>query len=238
METIGTMASGIAHDFNNLLSVIAGHLDIIASTPTTKENPIDESLEHIRSATEQAANLTRQLLAFSRREDSDLEPYAISDIVVEALQLLRPVIPPSTKLVKQIVAKSIVNVDVAQLHQVMANLFANAVYAMDGKGELTVTLKESELTKQNLLVKKGKKPGKYAVLSVSDTGCGIEVDTITKIFDAFFTTKPVGVGIGLGLSMTQGIVERHNGFLSVKSKVNKGTTFELYFPVMDNRSRL
>ena len=238
METIGTMASGIAHDFNNLLSVIAGHLDIIASTPTTKENPIDESLEHIRSATGQAANLTRQLLAFSRREDSDLEPYAISDIVVEALQLLRPVIPPSTKLVKQIVAKSIVNVDVAQLHQVMANLFANAVYAMDGKGELTVTLKESELTKQNLLVKKGKKPGKYAVLSVSDTGCGIEVDTITKIFDAFFTTKPVGVGIGLGLSMTQGIVERHNGFLSVKSKVNKGTTFELYFPVMDNRSRL
>ena len=185
----------------------------------------------------QAANLTRQLLAFSRREDSELEPYAISDIVVEALRLLRPVIPSSTKLVKQIAAKSIVNVDVAQLHQVMANLFANAVYAMDGKGELKVTLKETELTQQDLLVKRGQNAGRYAVLSVSDTGCGIAVDTITKIFDAFFTTKPVGVGIGLGLSMTQGIVERHNGFISVESTVNEGTTFELYFPVMGNNSR-
>lgn len=237
METIGTMASGIAHDFNNLLSVIAGHLDIIASTPTANKNPFEESLEHIRSATVQAANLTRQLLAFSRREDSELEPYAISDIVVEALRLLRPVIPSSTKLVKQIAAKSIVNVDVSQLHQVMANLFANAVYAMDGKGELKVTLKETELTQQDLLVKRGQNAGRYAVLSVSDTGCGIAVDTITKIFDAFFTTKPVGVGIGLGLSMTQGIVERHNGFISVESTVNEGTTFELYFPVMGNNSR-
>ena len=212
-------------------------IDIIASTPTANVNPFEESLEHIRSAAEQAANLTRQLLAFSRREDSELEPYAISDIVVEALRLLRPVIPSSTKLVKQIAAKSIVNVDVSQLHQIMANLFANAVYAMDGKGELKVTLKETELTQQNLLVKRGQNAGRYAVLLVSDTGCGIEVDTITKIFDAFFTTKPVGVGIGLGLSMTQGIVERHNGFISVESTVNEGTTFELYFPVMGNNSR-
>ena len=150
--------------------------------------------------------------------------------------MLRPVIPSSTKLVKQIAAKSIVNVDVAQLHQVMANLFANAVYAMDGKGELKVTLQETELTQQDTLVKKGQNAGRYAALTVSDTGCGIETDTITKIFDAFFTTKPVGIGVGLGLSMTQGIVERHNGFISVESKVNEGTTFELYFPVMDNNS--
>ncbi|MDH3960753.1 MAG: ATP-binding protein, partial [Desulfuromonadales bacterium] len=237
METVGTMASAIAHDFNNLLSVIAGHLDIIASTPASKENPFEGSLEHIRSATGQAANLTRQLLAFSRKEDSELEPCAISDIVIEALRMLRPIIPASTKLVKQISAKSIVAVDVAQLHQVMANLFANAVYAMDGKGELKVTLKETELTPQDLRVKRGQNAGKYAVLSVSDTGCGIEIDTITKIFDAFFTTKPVGVGIGLGLSMIQGIVERHNGFISVESTVNEGTTFDLYFPVMGNNSR-
>jgi signal transduction histidine kinase len=223
LETIGTMASGI--------------VDIIASTPTSKKNPFEESLEHIRSATRQAANLTRQLLAFSRREDSELEPYVFSDIIVEALRMLRPVIPSSTKLVKQIAAKSIVNVDVSQLHQVMANLFANAIYAMDGKGELKVILKETELTPQDLLVKRGQHAGRYAVLSVSDTGCGMEVDTITKIFDAFFTTKPVGVGIGLGLSMTQGIVERHNGFISVESTVNEGTTFELYFPVMGNNSR-
>jgi signal transduction histidine kinase len=237
METVGTMASGIAHDFNNLLSVIAGHLDIIASTPASKENPFEGSLEHIRSATGQAANLTRQLLAFSRKEDSELEPCAISDIVIEALRMLRPIIPASTKLVKQISAKSIVAVDVAQLHQVMANLFANAVYAMDGKGELKVTLKETELTPQDLRFKRGQNAGKYAVLSVSDTGCGIEIDTITKIFDAFFTTKPVGVGIGLGLSMIQGIVERHNGFISVESTVNEGTTFDLYFPAMGNYSR-
>ena len=230
------MAIGIAHDFNNLLSVIAGHLDIIASTPASKGSPFEGSLEHIRSATGQAANLTRQLLAFSRKEDCELEPYAISDIVAEALRMLLPVIPSSTKLIKQIAAKSIVNVDVAQLHQVLANLFANAVYAMDGKGELAVTLKETELTQQDLLVKRGHNAGWYAVLSVSDTGCGMEVDTITKIFDAFFTTKPVGVGIGLGLSMTQGIVERHNGFISVESTVNEGTTFEIYFPVMGNNS--
>lgn len=237
METIGTMTSGIAHDFNNLLSVITGHLDIIANSPTAEENPFEESLEHIRSATERAANLTRQLLAFSRREESVLEPYIISDIVVEALRLLGPVIPSSTNLVKQITAKSIVNVDVGQLHQVMANLFANAVYAMDGKGELKVTLIETELTQKDPLVKKGQNAGRYAVLTVSDTGAGIETDTITKIFDAFFTTKPVGIGIGLGLSMTQGIVERHNGFISVESSVNEGTTFELYFPVVDNNSR-
>ena len=237
METIGTMASGIAHDFNNLLSVITGHLDIIEITPAAKENPFEESLEHIRSATERAANLTRQLLVFSRREESVLEPYVISDIVIEALRLLRPVIPSSTNLVKQITANSIVNMDVGQLHQVMANLFANAVYAMDGTGDLKVTLQETELTQQDTLVKKGRNAGRYAALTVSDTGCGIETDTITKIFDAFFTTKPVGVGIGLGLSMTQGIVERHNGFISVESKVNEGTTFELYFPVMDNNSR-
>ena len=231
------MAIGIAHDFNNLLSVIAGHLDIIASTPASKGSPFEGSLEHIRSATGQAANLTRQLLAFSRKEDSELEPYVISDIVIEPLRMLNPVIPQSTKLVKHIAAKSIVNVDVSHLHQVMANLFANAIYAMDGKGELKVTLKETELTQQDLLVKRGQDAGRYAVLLVSDKGCGIEVDKISKIFDAFFTTKPVGVGSGLGLSMTQGIVERHNGFVSVESTVSERTTFELYFPVMGNNSR-
>jgi signal transduction histidine kinase len=236
MEAIGTMASGIAHDFNNLLSIITGHLDIIATNPTANKNSFEGSLEHIRSATERAANLTRQLLAFSRREEGKLEPCVISDIVVDALRLLHPVIPSSTNLVKQITAKSIVNLDVGQLHQVMANLFANTIYAMDGKGELKVTLKETELTQQDQPVKKGKNAGRYAVLIVKDTGCGIEADTITKIFDAFFTTKPVGIGIGLGLSMTQGIVERHKGFISVESKVNEGTTFELYFPIMDNYS--
>jgi signal transduction histidine kinase len=106
---------------------------------------------------------------------------------------------------------------------------------MDGKGVLKVNLKEAELTSQDLLVNRGQKAGRYAILSVSDTGCGIDAETINTIFEAFFTTKPVGVGIGLGLSMVHDIVERHNGFITVESKVDEGTTFEVYFPAISNK---
>jgi signal transduction histidine kinase len=235
METIGIMAGGIAHDFNNLLSIIAVNLELIESSPDTKNSHFSKSFEYIKSATEQAANLTSQILTFSRKESSKLEPHAFSAVIDEALQLLRSAIPASIEIVKDVSTESIIEADSTQLQQVMANLLTNAVYAMDGKGVLKVNLKEAELTSQDLLVNRGQKAGRYAILSVSDTGCGIDAETINTIFEAFFTTKPVGVGVGLGLSMVHDIVERHNGFITVESKVDEGTTFEVYFPAISNK---
>lgn len=231
MEAVGNMASSIAHDFNNLLTAIVGNLEIINILPEPKSRELTRSLDNIRDVTEQAANITKQLLAFSRKEYDELTPHVFTAVIDEAFQLLHRTIPPSVEVVKNFTAESIVDADVTQLKQVVANLCSNALHAMNGQGVLKVSVTEEALTGEHPLMEQGREPGQYAVLSVVDTGCGIGNDIITKIFDPFYTTKPVGEGVGLGLSVVQNALLRHNGFVTVESKIDQGTAFKVYLPV-------
>jgi CheY-like chemotaxis protein/two-component sensor histidine kinase len=231
MEVIGTMAGGIAHDFNNLLTIISGNLEFIEHQHDIEDH-LKENLEHIRIATERAKQLTKQILTFSRRNECELVPTIFSVAIDEALRLLCSTTPVTVEIIKAVDNGAIINADMTQLQQVLINLCTNSVYAMNEKGVLRVSLEEVEFELGALHLSPHQKAGRYAMLSVSDTGCGMEQMTVSKIFDPFFTTKDVGEGTGMGLSVVHGIVEHHDGFISVESKPGEGSTFNIYFPVI------
>ncbi len=231
MEAVGTMAGGIAHDFNNLLSIISGNIDIIQY----KNNPgshSEENIDHIKSATNRAKNLVAQILAFSRQEECELIPVDLSIAIDEALNLLRSTTPTTVEIMSSVNNKSVfINTDTTQFHQIIINLCTNAVHAMNEKGLLSILLEEVELPNKEMITIPERKAGRYAKLTISDTGTGMEKDILDRIFDLFFTTKGVGEGTGMGLSMIHGIVEQHGGFITVDSTPGLGTTFNVYFPV-------
>ena len=233
MEAIGTMAGGIAHDFNNLLSIINGNLDIIQRN-AQHVAPSDLNFEHINMATQRASELIKQILAYSRQEKHELIPVDLSAAASDALRLLRSTLPSSIDINSELEVQSIyVNADETQLQQVIINLCTNAVHAMQEKGLLQVRLDEASLTTSDFLEENDRQAGRYARLTITDTGCGIDTKTMKKIFDPFFTTKPVGIGTGMGLAVVHGIVQQHGGFIRVTSKPGEGTTFKIYFPVIE-----
>ncbi len=232
MEAIGTMAGGIAHDFNNLLAIIGGNIDVIQYKHNAG-NYSKESVEHIKKATTQAKNLVMQILAFSRQEEHKLVPVDLSMVVGEVLKLFRSTIPATVEIVTTIdVGTIIIKANTTQLQQIFINLCANAVHAMDEKGLLRINLEELELTTQEIPQFTDHQTGRYAKLSISDTGSGMGPETIDRIFDPFFTTKGVGFGTGMGLSVVHGLVEQHGGFITVDSTPEHGTTFNIYFPTI------
>jgi PAS domain S-box-containing protein len=233
MEAIGTLAGGIAHDFNNVLAAISGYTELAKWEMT--ENPVaTEYLSAVLQGTKRATDLVRQILAFSRRQELERKPLLLQAVLEEALKLLRATIPSSVEFAVSIIP-DLPNVmaDATQLHQIVMNLCTNAAHAMkDRPGRLTVRLEKFQVEPEMVSALPGLQTGPHVRISVSDTGHGMDETTLSRIFEPFFTTKPPGEGTGLGLSVVHGIMQSHEGAVSVESRVGEGTTFHLYFPAL------
>ena len=232
MEAIGTLAGGIAHDFNNILGIILGNAEL-AIDDVPEWNPARLNLEEIRTASSRAKEVVRQLLSFARKTRLEKKPTNIIPIVKESIQLLRSSIPTSIEF-RQNITKDVDTIlsDPTQINQVLINLCTNAGHAMPDGGILEVSLKNRELDEDAVAQYPELNPGRYVNLIVSDTGNGIPKDKIDRIFDPYFTTKKVGKGTGMGLAVVHGIVKGHNGIITVESELGKGTTFNIFFPVI------
>jgi signal transduction histidine kinase/ActR/RegA family two-component response regulator len=230
MEAVGRLAGGVAHDFNNLLTVIRGYSELIVMT-VDQNASVRAHAEEVLKAADRAKSLTSQLLTFSRKQVLDLRIVKLNEVVANVEKLLRRLIGEDIELVT-ILGPNLVSVkaDPSQLEQVLMNLAVNARDAMPKGGTLTIETAEIGLdetfTRQHLDFH----PGHYCVLSVTDTGCGMNKDTISKLFEPFFTTKKPGKGTGLGLSIVHGIVKQSHGHILVSSTPGVGTTFTIYLP--------
>ncbi len=236
MEAIGTLAGGIAHDFNNILSAIMGYSEL--AELKLSENPtVARHLAEILSASERAKELVQQILTFSRKTEQQKQPLQISQIVTEALKLLRSSIPSTINIEQNISSNSFTLADPTQIQQIVMNLCTNAYHAMrETGGTLTVSLTETELISEKTCLAKQMLPGSYSNLVISDTGIGMSNEIKAKIFDPYFTTKGVGEGTGLGLAVVHGVVESHAGRIEVESKPGKGTTFHIFLPVYKGKA--
>ncbi len=227
MESIGTLAGGIAHDFNNILSAIIGFTELAMMRNKEGDKGLQDDLEQVRMSADRATSLVRQILTFSRKNPQKRQPLQISLIVKEALKLLRASIPSTIEIRQEIISPAVVLADPTQVHQLIMNLCTNAYHAMENGGVLGVTLKEIMIDGDAELV-----PGRYVMLSVSDTGCGMEKVIVDRFFEPYFTTKEVGKGTGLGLAVVHGIVKSYNGRITVVSEQGHGTTFIVYLPIV------
>jgi two-component system, cell cycle sensor histidine kinase and response regulator CckA len=231
LEALGTLAGGIAHDFNNLLSAIMAYADLIKLAP---DNPkqVHSYITELRTVSERAAGLVRQILAFSRRQKQELKPLQLTDVIVDALKLLRAALPATIEIRAQLdPATPLVMADAGQIHQILMNLGTNAAHAMQaGQGQLVIGLEPVELPQSLPNSRPHLHQGRAARLTVSDTGSGMDAATMERIFEPFFTTKAPGEGTGLGLAVVHGIAVQHNAAISVQSQPGQGTRFELHFP--------
>ncbi|HBA72392.1 MAG: hypothetical protein A2X82_07110 [Geobacteraceae bacterium GWC2_55_20] len=230
MESIGTLAGGVAHDFNNLLTVICGY-GFMIKTRLAPDDPQMVMIDQILSSSDRAAQLTRGLLTFSRKQAFDPKPVELNDIVGRVEKLLGRLIGADVEFITKLSEQSLrLLADEGQIEQVLMNLAVNARDAMPEGGSLIITTEEKREEHYSFhgLIK----PGNYAIINVSDTGCGMDENTRAKIFEPFFTTKELGRGTGLGLAIVYGIVKQHNGFINVYSEPGKGTTFKIHLPLI------
>lgn len=233
MEAIGTLAGGIAHDFNNLLGVILGNAEMARCECRTGSNLAGE-LDDVIEASHRATGLVKQILAFSRQAEAERIPLQPASIVKKAMKMLRPSIPSTIEIQQNIAAStSLILADPTQIHQILMNLCTNAFHAMENTGgKIEVSLKEVELSSEDLRKEPEVKPGRFIQLTVEDSGPGIAPEVQDKIFDPYFTTKEVGKGTGMGLSIVHGIVKSSGGFLSFASEVGRGTMFHVFYPII------
>jgi PAS domain S-box-containing protein len=225
MEAVGTLAGGIAHDFNNLLQAVQGYAGLLMLDKSDSD-PGYRELREICRAVERGGELSRRLLTFSRNVESRTLPLDLNLQVRQARELLERVIPKMIDIKIRLARElEIIEADPTQIDQILMNLGVNARDAMSAGGELTIST-------ENVTREEDPNPGKYVLLAVSDTGQGMDKETLEHIFEPFYTTKEVGHGTGLGLAMVYGIVKNHNGFIECRSTPGKGTTFRLYFPAI------
>jgi two-component system cell cycle sensor histidine kinase/response regulator CckA len=230
METVGRLAGGIAHDFNNILTVIKGYTQLLLSE-LNEDHPLRENLKEIKKSTERAEDLTRQLLAFSRRQVMEMKVIDLNHLIKNLEKMLCRVIGEDIELTTFLTDDlGRVKTDPAQIEQVILNLAVNARDAMPSGGKLTLETNNVELDKDYARTHISVAPGHYVMLSVSDTGCGMTPEVKDRIFEPFFTTKVKGKGTGLGLSTVYGIVKQSGGNIWVYSEPDKGTAFKIYLP--------
>ena len=233
MQAVGQLAGGVAHDFNNILTAIIGHCDLMLMRHTPGDSDYDD-IQQIKSNSNRAAGLTRQLLAFSRQQTLRPQVLQLPDVVSEVSHLLKRLLGETVQLVvKHGRNLGPVRADPGQLEQVIVNLAVNARDAMASSGGGTLTI-QTYAVKADQVAELGSEIlpiADYSALSVSDTGCGIPANVLGKVFEPFFTTKEVGKGTGLGLSTVYGIVKQSGGFIFADSKVGEGTRFVIYLPV-------
>ncbi|MCD4775065.1 MAG: response regulator [Candidatus Aegiribacteria sp.] len=233
MEAIGTLAGGIAHDFNNILQAVFGYTDL-ASASLSEDDPGFCYVKEIRKSAERAADLTRQLLAFGRRQILMSRDINLNDLINELLKMLERLISENIKFEFIPCGKSgTVHADTGQIEQVITNLCVNARDAMPEGGSLTIETENILVIEDYCRNYPWTKHGSYMLLTVTDTGCGMDEDTCKVIFEPFFTTKDINKGSGLGLSTVYGIVRQHNGFVHVYSEKGRGTAFKVYLPIVD-----
>ncbi len=227
LESIGRLAGGVAHDFNNMLSVILGHADL-ALRQAPPSHPLHQDLVEIQAAAQRSAALTRQMLAFARKQAVTPRVLAIDEAVAGMLSLLRRLVGEEIAVDWRPGASWLVWMDPSQLDQILTNLCVNARDAIGGVGTITVTTGDRTVREPTVLGTA--LPGDYVVVSVSDSGQGMDEATMAHIFEPFFTTKPVGAGTGLGLAMVDGAVRQNGGFVTVASRRGHGSTFEVFLP--------
>lgn len=233
MEAIGTLAGGIAHDFNNILNVILG-FGTMALDNLEAGHPSRDHFNEVLIAAGRATNLTKSLLSFSRKQTVDLRPVYVNDIVISIKKMLSRIIGEDIDLITDLSdEKMLIMADVGQIEQVLINLAVNARHAMSSGGKLTLSSGIMELDDEFIECNGYGKPGMYALISITDTGTGMDEETRRRIFEPFFTTKEVGIGTGLGLSIVYGIIKQHKGYIKAHSVEGKGTIFNILLPLAE-----
>ena len=234
MEALGTLAGGIAHDFNNILWVINGNSEL-AKAEIPQGSSARYNLEQVEEACRKATALVTQILSFCRQTEQKQQPLKISLIIKESLKLLRSSIPANIEIRRIISSQSdVIMADLSLINQVVMNLYTNAAHAMrENGGILEVSLVNLEIDNEEALLHQDLTPGHYVIMSVRDTGHGIDPIHINRIFDPYFTTKGDDEGTGMGLSAAYGIIRNHGGTITVDSKPGKGTIFNVFLPVLE-----
>jgi PAS domain S-box-containing protein len=238
LESLGTLAGGIAHDFNNILGAIMAYTEL-ARMDTEGRTDVHRHLQQVLKACNRAKDLVQQILAFSRQQKKQRIPVRLQPIVEEVFELLRSTLPKTLEMKAAISSDTcLVLADPTQIHQVLVNLCTNAAHAMRGRfGKLEVRLEPFVVDEAFASTLPELQPGPHVLLSVSDTGHGMDSDTIKRIFEPFFTTKGLGEGTGLGLAVVHGIVSDHEGAIQVVSRPGHGSTFHVYLPMENNDER-
>ncbi|MFO8184694.1 MAG: response regulator, partial [Candidatus Aegiribacteria sp.] len=235
MEAVGRLAGGVAHDFNNMLTIILGHAEIAGADPEVPES-MKQHLEEIRKAGTRSVNLVTQLLAFARKQSIAPVVLDLNKAVSDMLGMLQRLLGEDVDLEwKPSSASCTVRLDPTQLSQVMLNLAANSRDAMEHHGRVEISVTNMKVEERNLPAGVDMEPGEYAVLTVADDGEGMDEETVSHLFEPFYTTKDVGSGTGLGLATVYGIVEQNGGFIDVRTEPGTGTEFRIYFPRVSGR---
>ena len=231
MEAIGRLAGGVAHDFNNMLGVILGYSGL-AMQRTGLDDKLTRDLQEIHNAARRSADLTQQLLAFARKQTVRPKLIDMNEAIESMLKMLHPLIGENIDLSwDPCPAPTSVHIDPSQFNQILTNLCVNSRAAIGNVGKLIIETGNVHLDESYCAAHRGFIPGDFAMLSVSDDGCGMEKEILDHIFEPFYTSKKTGEGTGLGLAMVYGIVKQNNGFINVYSEPDKGTTFRIYLPL-------
>ncbi len=239
MEAIGVLAGGMAHNFNNNLAIILGNVEL-SQLKLPPDSEVAALLKNAKIAILRSRDLIQQILTYSSKGAYNKTSIQLPEIVDETLKLLQSTIPSTIKVRRTVSMSSrdiTIHGDSSQIQEILVNLCNNAMYAMDEEGDLTISLEMVDLKQKDIPAQYQCLPGCYSKLSVQDNGSGMSRETVGKIFDPFFTTKGVDEGTGVGLSTVQGIVDQHGGLIKVKSTLGEGTSFELYFPIIERRKK-
>lgn len=235
MEAIGTLAAGVAHDFNNILMAVMGYANLM-QIKMDENDPVRAYADQIVACAGKAAALTQSLLTFGRKQVMELKPHNVDVIVRNVETLLRRLMPEDVHLTLDLTGEVTVIADAGQIGQVLVNLATNARDAMPDGGELKIETRLAKIDGRFIAEQGYGKVGPYALISVSDTGTGMDKTTQDKIFEPFYTTKEVGKGTGLGLSIAYGIVKQHQGYIVVSSEPGRGAAFNIYLPMVTRKT--